>query len=202
METIHEDETTLLEEDTPSVNTQPDSYKTGKLLGGPPLRSGPETRSAPKKAVRIYEPRSVTLPHGNRLYEVDERTRLLRKAASGVYTRRWYILVVFCFINIVGSLVFNTWGPITAPAKLSFGWSTGQIALLANWGCIGYLVAALPCSWLLDNKGKTLPYFRNSPGELILSFFGFCGGVIREGGFQGGGGGGVSFQSTGGRFHF
>ena len=98
--------------------------------------------------------RSISLPRGDELDVMDERTRLLRKAASGVYARRWYILLVACAISALEGMVFNTWGPITGPAKMAFGWSDGNIALLANWGNMGYLISALPLSWLLDEKGK------------------------------------------------
>ena len=34
-----------------------------------------------------------------------------------------------------------------------YGWSDGEIALLANWGPICYLIAFIPAAYALDFKG-------------------------------------------------
>lgn len=47
-------------------------------------------------------------------------------------------------------------GPIAPSIQPSYGWSDAEIALLANWGPICYLIAVLPSSWLMDCKGVKL----------------------------------------------
>ena len=85
----------------------------------------------------------------------EERQRLLQTFRStDVYTRRWYILTLCSLVIALEGCVWNTWGPISSPAQQALQWSDATIALLANWGCIGYLVAAIPMSYLLDSKGE------------------------------------------------
>eukprot|EP00057_Strongylocentrotus_purpuratus_P004747 XP_003729358.1 PREDICTED: disrupted in renal carcinoma protein 2 homolog [Strongylocentrotus purpuratus] len=50
-------------------------------------------------------------------------------------------------------LAWNTWGPIEDTASIVLQWGPGQFALLANWGCITFLVSAFFFSWLLHAKG-------------------------------------------------
>ena len=160
METLPEDETALLGAAGPSVNTQDDSKPNSRFSRTPKRPPSASVPDVKKKNVTFYsdhqshQPRSVSLPQKNLSPEQLERMRLLHKSTQGVYKRRWYILVVTCALSTLGGWVYNTWGPITEPAKLVFRWSNGNIALLANWTNIGYLLACLPASWMLDEKGK------------------------------------------------
>ena len=52
-----------------------------------------------------------------------------------VYTRRWYILLIFSLHAMFQCTVWNTWGPVETVATTVFNtWSTGDISNFANWG--------------------------------------------------------------------
>nr|XP_042699020.1 solute carrier family 49 member 4 isoform X2 [Chrysemys picta bellii] len=71
---------------------------------------------------------------------------------SRVYGRRWLVLLVFSLLGFAQGLVWNSWGPIQNSARLAFGFSSWDIALLVLWGPIGFL----PCfafMWLMDKRG-------------------------------------------------
>ncbi|XP_033625226.1 LOW QUALITY PROTEIN: solute carrier family 49 member 4 homolog [Asterias rubens] len=70
-----------------------------------------------------------------------------------VYSRRWYILAVFALLNALQCIAWNSWGPIADTSKLVLNWTTGDIALLTNWGPITYVTTGLFFSWVLDVKG-------------------------------------------------
>lgn len=70
-----------------------------------------------------------------------------------VFKRRWYILILFSLIYVIQSTIWNTWGPLTQSARIAFGWSLDDIALLTNWGCIMYVCSMVFFSWLMDVKG-------------------------------------------------
>lgn len=70
-----------------------------------------------------------------------------------VYGRRWLVLLLFSLLSFAQGLVWNTWGPIQNSARLAFGFSGWDIALLVFWGPIGFA----PCfffMWLMDKKGE------------------------------------------------
>lgn len=47
-------------------------------------------------------------------------------------------------------MIWNTYGPISSAVQPVLGWGDGMLALLANWGCICYLIAFLPTAWLFS----------------------------------------------------
>ncbi|XP_030435716.1 solute carrier family 49 member 4 isoform X1 [Gopherus evgoodei] len=68
-----------------------------------------------------------------------------------VYGRRWLVLLLFSLLGFAQGLVWNSWGPIQNSARLAFGFSSWDIALLVLWGPIGFL----PCfafMWLMDKR--------------------------------------------------
>lgn len=86
-------------------------------------------------------------------------------------------MVIFSMVASLNNIIWNTWGPIQGTAKVVYGWNDATIALLADWGPISYVVAALPMSWLMSEKGKSrkknqIPSFRlNKLWYVTLSFF-------------------------------
>jgi len=72
-----------------------------------------------------------------------------------VFKRRWYILILYSLVNVMQSMIWNTWGPLALSAQIAFGWTLDEIALLTNWGCIMYALSAFFFSWLMDVKGTT-----------------------------------------------
>ena len=69
------------------------------------------------------------------------------------YWYRWYILGLFALIGALENITWNTWGPIEASSRLTYGWSKGTVSLLADWGAITFVLCVFPSAWLLDVKG-------------------------------------------------
>ena len=65
---------------------------------------------------------------------------------------RWYCLAVVTGVSALQGAIWSNFGPIGEAVKPLYGWHDSQIALLANWGPIMYLVGVGPSSWLLDAK--------------------------------------------------
>lgn len=79
--------------------------------------------------------------------------RRLAPLSGRVYGRRWLVLLLFSLLGFAQGLVWNSWGPIQNSARLAFGFSGWDIALLVFWGPIGFA----PCfffMWLMDKKGE------------------------------------------------
>ena len=72
-----------------------------------------------------------------------------------VYSRRWWILTIFSLNCFIQAVIWNTWGPIAQSAKEVFLWDDGQIAMLPNWGNIGFIATVFIASYLMDEKGKS-----------------------------------------------
>ena len=54
-----------------------------------------------------------------------------------IYSRRWYILVLYSMYGMTQLIIWMQWGPIATTAEDAFHWSDGTIALIGNWGAIG-----------------------------------------------------------------
>ena len=53
--------------------------------------------------------------------------------------------------------IWNTFGPISTSVKKVYNWNNGDIALLANWDVILFIVFSLQQGWLIQKLGtKTL----------------------------------------------
>ncbi|XP_064594844.1 solute carrier family 49 member 4 homolog isoform X1 [Liolophura sinensis] len=83
----------------------------------------------------------------------EERSVPVRSLEVKVYKRRFYILFMFSMSTLAQAAVWNTWGPVSQSAKQVFGWTDGDIALLANWGPISFIISLYPFSWIMDVKG-------------------------------------------------
>lgn len=59
-----------------------------------------------------------------------------------------------CMIGLQG-WIWNTYGPIalTVESPDVFNWDDSNIAWMANWGAVTYILTCLPYAWLLDNLG-------------------------------------------------
>ncbi|XP_064594848.1 solute carrier family 49 member 4-like isoform X2 [Liolophura sinensis] len=86
----------------------------------------------------------------------EERSVPVRSLEVKVYKRRFYILFMFSMSTLAQAAVWNTWGPVSQSAKQVFGWTDGDIALLANWGPISFIISLYPFSWIMDVKGPLL----------------------------------------------
>ena len=66
---------------------------------------------------------------------------------------RFYCLFVVTMLAGLQGAWWNNFGPISAAVNPFYGWDDATIALLSNWGPIGYFVAVVPTAWLLDVAG-------------------------------------------------
>lgn len=70
------------------------------------------------------------------------------------YKRRWYILAIFSALCFTQGMVWNTWGPVATSAEFYYGWNDSDVAMMANWGTIMYVVTVFFWSYLFDTAGK------------------------------------------------
>ncbi|XP_033761457.1 solute carrier family 49 member 4 homolog [Pecten maximus] len=85
----------------------------------------------------------------------DQRTEGMSEDIQDttLYRRRWYVLAVYCLYTFSQAGVWNTWGPIAESCKRAFGWDDTIIALLPNWGPIGFIAVGWLTSWSMDTQG-------------------------------------------------
>eukprot|EP00092_Neocalanus_flemingeri_P013308 GFUD01014343.1.p1 GENE.GFUD01014343.1~~GFUD01014343.1.p1 ORF type:complete len:513 (-),score=93.41 GFUD01014343.1:87-1625(-) len=72
-----------------------------------------------------------------------------------VYTRRWYILGLFCLLACHQCIVWNTWGPIETGVQFAYGWSNSTAPMMANWGTIMFCISVVPLSKLVEYDVRT-----------------------------------------------
>lgn len=70
-----------------------------------------------------------------------------------IYTRRWWILLIFSFNCITQTLIWNTWGPIAQSAKAVFIWNDATVGMIANCSNISTLFTVFLASYFMDYKG-------------------------------------------------
>jgi FLVCR family MFS transporter len=85
---------------------------------------------------------------------------------------RWYCLAVASSVAAIQGGYWTNFGPIAPAVKPLFGWADSDIALLANWGPITFLLTALPTAWLLDIGGLR-------PSCVCAAALTFGGAVLR-----------------------
>jgi len=90
----------------------------------------------------------------------------------GVSKMRWYCLFICSSVAAMQGGYWNNFGPITEAVKPFFGWQNSDIALLANWGPIMFLLFAIPFTWVMDVKGVKWSC-------VISAFLLFAGSVCR-----------------------
>jgi len=67
-----------------------------------------------------------------------------------VYTRRWYILILFGLLACHQCIVWNTWGPIESGVQFAYNWSNSTAPMMANWGTIMFCLSVVPLSKLVE----------------------------------------------------
>ncbi|XP_074652676.1 solute carrier family 49 member 4 homolog isoform X1 [Tubulanus polymorphus] len=84
------------------------------------------------------------------------------------YKRRFYVLFLFSLMCFMNGAVWGTWGPIAHSTEDVFNMTDGEIALLSNWGPIGFLLTVIPFSWASDYLGLRISMVVSS-GLIFLS---------------------------------
>lgn len=85
--------------------------------------------------------------------EVTNDEKPLLSLETHVYTRRWWIMAVFCLTCSTQSMIWNTWGPVAESSEIVLGWTDGNVALVANLANISYMFLVIPMCLLMDTKG-------------------------------------------------
>ena len=67
-----------------------------------------------------------------------------------VYKRRWYILGLFGLLACHQCIVWNTFGPIESAVQYAYHWTDFEAPMLANWGCITFVIFVVPLSKLAE----------------------------------------------------
>ena len=47
-------------------------------------------------------------------------------------------------------MVWNTFGPIESAVQYAYGWSDSEAPMLANWGCIMFVLTSVPLTKLAE----------------------------------------------------
>lgn len=76
----------------------------------------------------------------------------LRKQIK-IYGIRWYILAIFSSYVTLQYFIWNTFGPIASSVKKVYSWENSDVATLANWDTILYVIFAMQLCWLVQEKG-------------------------------------------------
>lgn len=104
---------------------------------------------------------------------VDEEEKpLVNRNEPIVYKKRWYILFLFCNLNLAVGSIWNMWGPIADSAEMAFNWSNSTIAMLSNYGPIVFITTSFFFSWIMDNKGLRWAI-------VLTSLFSVVGSILR-----------------------
>jgi len=72
-----------------------------------------------------------------------------------VYTRRWYILILFGLLACHQCIVWNTFGPIESGVQFAYNWSNSTTPMFANWGTIMFCLSVVPLSKLIEYDIRT-----------------------------------------------
>ncbi|XP_064644323.1 solute carrier family 49 member 4-like isoform X2 [Lineus longissimus] len=93
---------------------------------------------------------SYSLPDGH-----DETRQTLPSAGMPfrVYNTRYYVLFIFCAFGFIYGLLWNTSGPVAKTVKALFDFNNGDIALIANWGPIGFTLSLVIYTLIIQRKG-------------------------------------------------
>ncbi|CAL4122123.1 unnamed protein product, partial [Meganyctiphanes norvegica] len=72
------------------------------------------------------------------------------------YAQRFWILGVFSILTWFQCCQWNTWGPINQSVMEGYGWSSGTVAMMGNWGQITFVLFIIPTCWLTTRYGLRL----------------------------------------------
>ena len=61
-------------------------------------------------------------------------------------------MFVFCLLACHQCIVWNTFGPIESAVQYAYGWTNFEAPMMANWGCIMFLVAVVPLTKLAEQN--------------------------------------------------
>ena len=125
-----------------------------------PSRSSPYPRAESRVIVGDLEDSLGGLAQQSSV-DVDETQPLLGadKSATTVYTRRWYLLLLFSLVALIQTLIWATWGPISQSAEAAFSWDDSNIAMCVWMGNVPFALFCIPLAWLMDHKGCSSIYF-------------------------------------------
>ncbi|CAL4064366.1 unnamed protein product [Meganyctiphanes norvegica] len=70
-----------------------------------------------------------------------------------VYAQRFWVLGVFSLLPWFQSCQWNTWGTINQSVMVGYGWGSGTVAMMGNWGAITFVLFVTPMCWLTTRYG-------------------------------------------------
>ena len=91
-----------------------------------------------------------------------------------VYKRRWYILGLFGLLACHQCIVWNTFGPIESAVQYAYHWTDFEAPMLANWGCITFVIFVVPLSKLAEVRQIistffTIKFLHNFPEKFAFN---------------------------------
>ncbi|XP_035665722.1 solute carrier family 49 member A3-like [Branchiostoma floridae] len=89
-----------------------------------------------------------------------------------VYSSRWFILFVFCFLNLSNAMMWLTFAPISDHTAEFYKVTFDQV----NWLSLVFMIVSIPlgvaATWLLDTLGLR-------PGVILAAWLNLVGAIIR-----------------------
>lgn len=106
--------------------------------------------SVQKKAIPNFSSGtfSTVIGTGEIAIDVSNNNKQIR-----TYAKRWYILAVITSYVTIQYFTWNTFGPIASSVKELYNWNNSDIALLANWDTILYVIFSLQICWFVQKSG-------------------------------------------------
>merc|ERR1711892_5198 len=97
--------------------------------------------------------------------------------ALGVYSIRWYILLIFSLLNMFQCTIWNTWGPVEKVAKVVFAsWSNQTISLFANWANFVSFPFLIPSMYLAEKSLRGCVVW--AAGFMVLGSISRCVAIV------------------------
>ncbi|CAH1258649.1 MFSD7 [Branchiostoma lanceolatum] len=89
-----------------------------------------------------------------------------------VYSSRWFILFVFCFLNLSNAMMWLTFAPISDYTAEFYNVTFDQV----NWLSLVFMIVSIPlgvaATWLLDTLGLR-------PGVILAAWLNLVGAIVR-----------------------
>lgn len=103
----------------------------------------------------------------------SESVHLLPSSIYNVYSERFYVLFIFCFLAFNQCLIWLTFSPIARSTQIYYNITESTVDLLLNWGPIVFILC-LPLTYILLNRQNGLRYC-----VMLLALIDFLAALVR-----------------------
>ena len=90
-----------------------------------------------------------------------------------VYTKRWYMLVIFCFGSITNAIIWNTFSSINTPTQTYYGVSNVFVDMLSLTFLIMYIPFSIACNFISLNYNSRIVFSIGAILNFLSTFLRF-----------------------------